>query len=652
MEFKHGSVLKVTREDTLTDIETNFLLMREAGFNTVVIWPSCFWWEEKSEEYPFKTGKRILEIAEKYGIKVIMELAGQLSNMEYAPDFLMKKEYMAIKRSGEEERWCQSFGYLNYFHPEVNDIITKHFYNTAKAYKEYPALLGYDVFNETMFRSFDDYTLKAFQKWLKDKYQTIENLNAVWERTFANFEGVGFETWKWMSVMPEVDYTLFRKDAIKIFLKNWVDAVKKADDTRLILADNIHSQVSTVSEFDRPQDDFGLKEAVDDIGMSFYPKQVYGVMENAMRNEVFDAFYTASRRQGFFISEMQTHIQALFNPTTCVKTYELKRWCLEGYSSGAKGLIYWMWRPFNKGLQTLGRGIINYKNKKTERFFTALSLNEYFTKYGALTPLKSKIGIVFDAINDDLQRSVTSPYKVDDDIYLSSIYGAYKCLFDLGVKADIVTLDEIFSYDAIILTNQLVIDKTRAEKLKEYVLKGGKLIIDGKFGVVDETSIVNANLPGGEANALTGVDFYDFSCDAKSFSYDGVKTNVYYGNDVVEINEGETVGKFDNGSPACVKVSYGNGEVLNFFTQNFYAYKKTCDKSILKVVENVVNNYNLKSYEVEGDVTVKVAKSGDKTLFFAFNYDNVDKKVKIKYLNLEFEVSVLANDSVIIEKEI
>ena len=132
---------------------------------------------------------------------------------------MMKKEFHPTKKDGSREFGYNSFGYLSYFNPEVNDLICKHFEKTANAYKDFPSLIAYDVFNETMFRSFDDYTLKAFQKWLKDKYQTIENLNAVWERTFANFEGVGFETWKWMSVMPEVDYTLFRKDAIKIFLK-------------------------------------------------------------------------------------------------------------------------------------------------------------------------------------------------------------------------------------------------------------------------------------------------------------------------------------------------------------------------------------------------------------------------------------------------
>ena len=88
-DFRYGSVLKVTREDNCESISKHFSLMRDCGMDTVVIWPAAFWWEEKTEEYPFATGKMILRLAEEYGIKVIMELAGQLSVFEYIPDFLI-----------------------------------------------------------------------------------------------------------------------------------------------------------------------------------------------------------------------------------------------------------------------------------------------------------------------------------------------------------------------------------------------------------------------------------------------------------------------------------------------------------------------------------------------------------------------------------
>ena len=46
--FLYGTVIKLTREDTPADIERNFIQMREAGFDTAVVWPAFFWWEEKA----------------------------------------------------------------------------------------------------------------------------------------------------------------------------------------------------------------------------------------------------------------------------------------------------------------------------------------------------------------------------------------------------------------------------------------------------------------------------------------------------------------------------------------------------------------------------------------------------------------------------
>jgi len=264
----YGSVLKVTREDTIEDIKNIFLKMKECGHNTVVVWPASFWWEEKSDIYPFATGVKILEAAKEAGIGVIMELAGQLTSMEYIPDFKFKKEYYATDFKGHTEFGQPSFGFLNYFHPEVNEIICNHFKQAANAYKNCEALIGYDVFNETMFRSFDKYTMAEYRKWLKDKYKTIENLNRVWERTFCDFEDIDYEPWMWMSIMPEVDYCIFRKKSITMFLKKWCDAIREVDNSHTLIADNIHSMTTVAGNYERPQDDFALADTVDKIGMS------------------------------------------------------------------------------------------------------------------------------------------------------------------------------------------------------------------------------------------------------------------------------------------------------------------------------------------------------------------------------------------------
>lgn len=641
--YRHGAVFKVCREDTEETIKENLSQMKRAGFNTVVVWPAAFWWEEKKEGYPYNTGRYILKIAEELQIDVIMELAGQITCMEYMPDFLMKDEYFARKSDGSIEFGQPSFGFLNYFHPEVSAIIKESFQKTAAAYKDFKALLAYDIFNETMFRSFDEYTMEEFRRWLKEKYGTIENLNRVWERTYRDFSQVSYTEWKWLSVMPQADWLSFKKAAIKRFLDGWCSAVRAVDSKHPLIADNIFSGATPAGSYDRPQDDFSLQETVDIIGMSFYPKSVHGVMEPQLRHEVYSGFYAASKYKGFLISEMQTHLQALFNPTTAVSPKELELWCYEGIAGGATGLIYWMWRPFSKGLQTLGRGLVDYKNRPTERLEAAKRLSEFFKNTPPLHPQKAKVAVVYDRFCEDLQKTYTMAYDVDNNFYVNAIYGAYKAFFDAGIPCDIVELSEIDRYETVVLCNHLSLGKAAAEKLCQFVKAGGNVVIDGKTGVVDEEALALKNIPGGDFSPFVGEDYLDSDDKDPTFTVGDLAVDGYYHRDLVEVSQDALVeATFSDGAAAVVSTCNG-GTVLTVNTQLFYGYFMKNSKSVVEYIKTLGRRFGLFLYELSDGLSCKLLKSDNESFAFIFNYSDTAKKGTFRALDgYTFEIEVAA----------
>lgn len=649
--FLYGAVLKLTREDTLETIECNLRQMRESGLDTVVVWPAVYWWEEKRQGYPFNTGKEVLKLAEKHGISVIMELAGQLPMMEAIPDFLMKDDYYCLDEKGHKCLAYNSFGWLNYLHPEVNALICQNFAETAKAYKDFPALIAYDVFNETAFSSYDDYTLGYFRRWLKEKYSCIDRLNAVWERSYTEFEQVSFAPWMWMSIAPAADFGAFRKDCIKIYLKNWCDAIRAVDSTRPLIADNIGSMITNGAwGYERPQDDFALAEVADEIGMSFYPKQVTATQKPSMRWNVLDAFYAASGRKGFYLSEMQTHIQALFNPTTAVRPLELKQWCYEAYASGIKGLIYWMWRPFTKGLQTAGRGLVDYKNRSTPRLEFASQFADVLGELHTLTPRRSKVGILFDPRCQDFQTFYTKCYKVDQNIYLNSLRGAYDAFFDAGVRADVIRLPEIKAYPLVILSNQIVLDKESAKLLEQYVREGGRLLCDGKIGVVDEYTAMNEQLPGGAFNACMGHEWIDSDYENLDFVLDQNNYEGHYGRELTRVTDGEVLAQFADGAPAVIRKPLGLGEVITVNTYLWYGYKaaKTNANCFARSLAERMDLYEVR---VSAPLTARISENEDTCVLFVFNYTNTDVTGRVCGGGFDEEVTVPANDVILLKKE-
>ncbi len=641
----HGSVLKVTREDTIEDIKNIFGKMKECGHNTVVIWPACFWWEPKSEMYPFATGVKILEAAKEYGLKIIMELAGQLTAMEYMPDFKFKDEYYARNSVGHIEFGQSSFGFVNYFHPEVNEIICDHFKKAANAYKDCEALLGYDVFNETMYWSFDEYTMEEFRTWLKEKYCTLDELNRVWERTYSDWSQVTYQEWMWMSIMPQADYAAFRKASIGRFLTKWCNAVREVDSNHILIADNIHSMATPYSGYTRPQDDFDLANVADQIGMSFYPKSIDGCMEPSMRHQIFDAYYAASKRNGFYISEMQTHIQAMYNPTTAVRPHELKSWCMEAASAGAKAIIYWMWRPFSKGLQTSGRGLVDYKDRETERFYAAKNIQQTLDSIGDVSPVTPKIGIVYDDLSEDFQHAYTSSYGLDQKFYVQTISGAYKAMFDNNIRCDIVKLHEIKNYKAIIIAGHIVLDEADAKLLKEYADNGGIIIADYRLGQVDKTSMMYKTLPGGPFNDYMGMDYMDANYTDIDFTYNSNTVKGSYSRAIAVPTDAEVVARFNNGDCAISK----KGNVFTINTDLWYDYMTTNDKSIKEFANTLAKELGLKDIETNSQVQLRICENNNKYFVFAFNYTNEHQTVDASIMGKQMSFEIEANDVKIIE---
>ena len=464
--FPYGTVLKIQREFSLEDIFSRLKQIRNLGMNTVVIWPSAFWWEDRSlPYYPFNTGREILKYAETLGLKIIMELSGQITSLEYAPDSIMKEEYYAITDEGHKDNQTWYFGYLNYNHPEVKMLIHKNFTEAASNYMGYSSLYGYDIWNETMFSSQDKYTLQLFREWLKKRYKSIEMLNQVWDRAYYDWSQVEFTKWMWASVMPVVDYNRFKKENIGILLKEWSDIIKEVDPDHPVIADNIHSMITDEGQYHRPHDDWNTAENVDEYGISFYPKNVPPFMSPDLRCEVFTAVHSAAKTGRFWVSELQSHCQAMFTPISAVYPHELRWWNWEAISRGAKGIVYWMWEPFIKGLQTFGRGLVDHRGNYTERAREAESIkriidshSEEFYNY---MPVKPKAAILYDKMNHDFVRAYTVNYKgyISESIYTDSINGLFKCLWEQNIPVKFITAEDISEgrADSAVLTS-LILD--------------------------------------------------------------------------------------------------------------------------------------------------------------------------------------------------
>lgn len=632
-----GTVYKIQREYSLADIRETLTKIRDNGMKTVVIWPAVFWWEDSQKPgYPYNTGRAILDYAQELGLKIIMETAGQIPMLEYAPDFVMKDEYLPVTIEGLPRNHLGSYGFLNYFHPEVAALVERQLAGVCGAYRDHPALYGYDIFNETMFESYDRYTLERFRQWLQKKYGTIERLNEVWDRVYYDWSQVEFTRWIWASVMPVADLLEFQKDAVGMQLAQWRDIVHREDPNHPAIADNLYSMFCG-----RPEDDeWVTDENVDELGMSYYPKNSVPAFAPHKRWQMLRGFHSVAKERRFWVSEMQTHTQSAYRPSTAVSVKELRTWTWECYAGGSKGIVYWKWRPFTKGLQTTGRGLVDYHGNDTPRSLEtreiARVLRENEHLFDHTLPEAPKAAILYDRLNLAIQRAYTVNYgqSVEQQMVHESVEGLSKCLFDANVPANFVRPCDVgeqlaAQYPVLFVTSQMMVSAAISKALRDYAKAGGTVVIDGKFGFVNEDAILLDAIPGGEAmQELLKLDWVDVdaqgqhlsgSWNGKAFDLCGSYERQLYKQ--LDGFDAQVLASFDDGYPALVRRACGKGSILIAPTALWYGYLKEGGEKTLSFMNLLADQLGMRTYRLASDAIRTFVSRGDAgELVYAFNY--------------------------------
>jgi beta-galactosidase len=139
--------------------------------------------EPEEGQFDFSWLDKVVELAANKGLKVIM-----CTPTPTPPAWLTEKhpEILAVNqdliRQGHGSRL-----HVIYDHPVYLEYTRQIVTRMARRYGNHPAVAGWQIDNEPHFGSISDYSdfaEKQFPVWLRNKYQTIENLNVAWGTAF------------------------------------------------------------------------------------------------------------------------------------------------------------------------------------------------------------------------------------------------------------------------------------------------------------------------------------------------------------------------------------------------------------------------------------------------------------------------------------
>lgn len=602
-------------------------LMKEAGFNVTrlshLAWDSL---EATEGQFTFEWLDKVMDQMAAAGIKVILDIP-----VRPAPIWLQLK-YPSISitdASGDllypNRRYMEDVGDPDYqrYALRLTDMMTKR-------YARHPAVLAFGIDNESGDGpiSYSESVRVRFCDWLEKKYGTTEKLNVAWagqrwSRKIGKFSEVGLPQSGSYAGQPErvLDFRRFLSDEINGFLFKVIDLANRNAPG---VPTNTNAWYYSRKYYDFVPMMYSGK--LTHGGAGFYPGGSL-LSNKALCRSLFGiARINFENPNPFWCSEFAT-----MNSTPGA----IRKYAYSTLMYGNQMVCGWVWQTMFAGEEQFHLGMMDWDGHLNRKYYEYKQISQEFKKIEKYFPykLKAEVGLAYSF--DSQMTSLSYPVQHDAQL---------RTTFDLFTKKnmDVRMLDLVRSdldYKLLLVPGMALMDKRSADKIRDYVKRGGTVIMTASSAVHNETGQVFATEQPGylsdvfgirlEAYELTEnmneVSRLDYAADDLLLDYKGrsIKTKgERY--DLVEPQGAEVLGKLvslDKDYPIVTSHRYGKGQAI-------YIGLAASEEVLTPIVEELIKTLSISEGPDVPDGVM--ARRIDENHLLLLNITSEEKQVSVQ----------------------
>jgi len=652
MQFPYGAVYFRKSNPPKKDWERDYKTAAEDGMNVFRHWfmwgsieiaPGVFDWDDYDMQ---------MELAYKNNIKVIIaEITTSVPEWVYHkyPHLLCKDKYGNIDKSrmGVSSATGGFYNGLCLDKELARELTGNFLRELANRYKDHPALLGYDVWNECNYSSeycYCEDTVKQYQEWLKDKYKDIRTLANAWHKySYTSFDEVMPPAA--LQLYPECfDWLEFRKENAYKHMKWKIDIIKSIDNKHLIAAHGTGSSVNNMAT--GGSDDWKAAENVEVYGFTFVACRKGS--EPWKHWQAVDITRAGSRGKTFWHAEAQggplwLQPQVVGRPREdgrIATPQDIRLWNLTSMAGGARGILYPRWRPLLDGPLFGAFGPYAMNGSRTDRSEMASKVAKWANdpQNAALMsakPVRGDVGILI--VPETQTASLLLSAFGSEDLYSKSVWGAYRGFLDNNIQADFVHIDDIDEYDVVYFPYPIMLKTEHAQKLINWVRNGGTLISEACPAYFGDLGTVGDVQPGLGLTEVFGVneETVEFMPDIYQNNIEFIfNDNLVTGSGYLqtyELTTAKECSRLADGRIIAALNRYGAGQAVIFGTYPSISYFDTSGDSIKRYFGSVLE-FTGKTQRIKTDndkVIVRMHKSDTRAFIWVVNPSSNIQKVKI-----------------------
>ncbi|WP_058303632.1 beta-galactosidase [Gorillibacterium timonense] len=526
----------------------------------------------------------------------------------------------------------------------------------AERYSRHPAVVGWHISNEFGGECHCDYCQEAFRAWLKQKYGSLDNLNAAW---WAAFWSHTYTSWTQVeSPAPHgesmvhgqnLDWRRFVTDQTIDFYKHEI-APLKAVNPELPCTTNFMDWFEGL-DYRR------FAEAVDVISWDAYPTWHKPASEGdiaawfAFNHDLFRSL----KKKPFMLME-STPSLTNWQPISKLKKPGMHRLSsLQAVAHGSDTVQYFQWRKSRGSSEKFHGAVVDHAGHEHTRVFSDVARLGATLK--GLTELIGTVPVVETAILCDWDnrwavKDAQGP-RNSGLHYEETVLQQYRALWEMGVPTDIVgSQDDFSAYKLLILPMAYLLREETGAAIDRFVQGGGTLVTTYWSGIVGDSDLCHlGGFPGPLRNTL-GIwaeeieGLYDDESNRLIMFGNGKDSSWFPGSyEIRELcerihSEGAEViavygDDFYRGEPALTEHRHGNGKAYYLaarvsdpsFYRAFYG-KLIRDAGICRTLET----------ELPEGVTAQLRSDGESDYVFVLNFSGQEEGITLDaepYVDLE-----------------
>lgn len=522
----------------------------------------------------------------------------------------------------------------------------------AERFAHHPGVIMWHLSNEygnNKSLCYCEHCQEKFREWLKNKYETLDNLNYTWWNSFWSHT-----YFDWSEICPPLsngeftnlgltlDWKRFLSDTIVDFIDFEAKSVKKYNP-------DIPTTANLMEFFDK-YNYFDLQKVIDVVSWDNYPAwhtSTAPIDYVAARSAAaHDLMRSLKPHQPFMLMESSPSSVSWRDADILKRPGMHLLSSMQAIAHGSDTVQYFQWRKSRGGWEKFHGAVVDHYGEADTRVFrdvtdVGTTLEKIQEIYAS--SVKSEVAIMFDWENRWALDRTQGPRNGGESAkaketnelhYLDTILEHHKAFWRLGINTDLIDMTcDISKYKIVVAPMLYMFRPGYTDRVREFVKNGGTFILTYFSGVVNESDLCFLGGMPGEITDVMGIRVEEIDA-LQDGRFNTVKkgNKIWTATELCELSHlcgAEALAVYDSdfykGMPVLTVNNYGNGKAYYIaakmeqgFLDEFY--EELVDKCDVSRAMNVKFPFAMTANKRIGE---------NKDFIFLQNYNNQIGEVEL-----------------------